>query len=492
MSNQSSGRSFYTNRTRLLAFSLVCVGVLMMVLDTTILTVALPSLLVDLHLSGVSATWALNAYMITFGGFLLLSGRLGDLYGLRRVFLTGILVFTLASLVCGFAHTQGTLVTARAVQGVGGATVSAVSLSLIMNLFPEPLERATALGIYGFIGAAGAGLGELLGGLLTQTLGWHWVFLVNLPLGLGVYGLSLGHLPHDTPAEKPRYLDITGAIISTGSLALLVYAVTNISAVGWLSRETLGLLGVVALGLLLFLILETRARDPLLPLPLLQQRNFAVANGVTILWASGTFAWYVLAALYLQRVLDYDPFRVGLAFVPAELIMAVFAIGLSSRVVKRFGFREPLWLGLLLVAAGLALFARAPLGGEFVPDVLPGMVLLGLGGSMSSAPLLLGAMEGISNTESGVASGILNTSSVMGGSLGLAALASLAQVHTDALRLTGVEATAALNSGYHFGFGVGALLAAAGALFSAFGLRVARSRIPDTRSSLRVTSVDEC
>jgi EmrB/QacA subfamily drug resistance transporter len=461
----------------------VCVGVLMMVLDTTILTVALPSLLVDLHLSGLSATWALNAYMITFGGFLLLSGRLGDLYGLRRVFLTGILVFTLASLVCGFAHTQATLVTARAVQGLGGAVVSAVALSLIMSLFPEPVERATALGIYGFIGAAGAGLGELLGGLLTQTLGWHWVFLVNLPLGLGVYALSIGHLPRDTPSETPRHLDIAGAIISTGSLALLVYTVIHISVVGWLSAQTLGLLGVVALCLLFFIKLQSRATDPLLPLPLLQQRNFVVANGVTILWASGTFAWYVLAALYLQRVLDYDPFRVGLAFVPAELIMAAFAIGLSSRVVKRFGFREPLWLGLLIVAAGLALFARAPLGGAFVPDVLPGMLLLGLGGGMSSAPLLLGAMEGISNTESGVASGILNTSSVMGGSLGLAALASLAQVHTDALRLAGVEATAALNSGYHLAFGVGALLAATGALFSASGLRLAPSHTPDPHSS---------
>jgi EmrB/QacA subfamily drug resistance transporter len=449
----------------------VCLGVLMIVLDTTIVTVALPSILADLRVSGTSLTWMLNAYMLTFGGFLLLGGRLGDLYGRRRLFLAGISVFTLASLACGLAHTLTGLLIARAGQGLGGAVVAAVSLSLIMNLFSRPAERARAMGIYGFVCAAGSGVGELLGGFLTKTLSWHWVFLVNLPIGIAVYAFCIVLLPRDAPSHGPRQLDVAGAVAITTALTLVVYALVNGNEAGWTSAQTQGLLGVVALLLLLFLSIEIRVREPLMPLRLFRLRNFTTANVLGVLWAAATFAWFVISALYLQRVLGYDPFRVGFAFVPATMIMAAFSAGLSAKIVMRFGIRGPLWIGLLLAAAGLALFARAPLGGAFVVDVLPGMLLLGLGAGMASTPLLLAAMNDVNSKESGVASGIVNTSFMMGGALGLAVLASLADVRTGELQQSGIETVAALNGGYHVAFLVGALLIATAAVLGALVLR---------------------
>ena len=460
-----------TDRQRWLALYVLCTGVLMIVLDTTIVTVALPTIQADLHFTGTSLVWVLNAYMLTFGGFLLLGGRLGDLYGQRKLFLLGLSLFTLASLACGLAGSQVTLVTARAVQGLGGAVVTAVALSLIMNLFTKPAERAQAMGIYGFVCAAGGSLGEVFGGFLTDAFGWESIFLVNLPIGVAVYAYCMQLLPRDTHAGGPRRLDVAGAVTVTLGLMLAVYAVVEGNTAGWASPQTLGLLALSVILLALFLVIEARTPEPLMPLRLFALRNLATSNVVGVLWAAGMFAWFVITALYLQHVLGYDPFRVGLAFLPADLIMAAFSAGLSARMVIRFGIRGPLWLGLSIAAVGLLLFARAPLDGAFVVDVLPGMLLLGLGAGMAFNPVLLAAMSDVDEHESGLASGVVNTSFMMGGALGLAALASAADARTAGLQRAGVEAVAALNGGYQFAFLLAALITAAAAVLTALLLQ---------------------
>src|SRR5574337_1768745 len=364
---------------RWLAFGVLCLGALMIVLDTTIVNVALPSIRESLGFTETSLAWVVNAYILTFGGFLLLGGRLGDLYGHRRLFLFGIALFTLASFACGLSGSQGFLVTARAVQGIGGAVADAVALSLMMNLFTEPAERAKAMGVFGFVCAGGGSVGVLLGGLLTAMLSWHWIFLVNVPVGALVFVLTLRWLPAARGATLRRHLDFGGAVTITAALLLAVYAVVNGNAAGWTSARTLGLL-VAALVLFgVFLTIEARVRAPLMPLKLFRLRNLSTANVVGVLWAAAMFAWFFLSALYLQLVLGYNPLQVGLAFLPANVIMAVFSVGLFARLVMRFGYRLPLATGLGLAAAGLLLFARAPLGGSFVIDVLPGMLLLGIG-----------------------------------------------------------------------------------------------------------------
>ncbi|SKC85677.1 drug resistance transporter, EmrB/QacA subfamily [Burkholderia sp. CF099] len=366
-------------KKRWLALIVLCMGVLMIVLDTTIVNVALPSIAADLGFSETALVWVVNAYMLTFGGFLLLGGRLGDLYGHRKLFLAGITLFTLASLACGLANSQVMLVFARAIQGLGGAVVSAVSLSLIMNLFTEEGERAKAMGVYGFVCAGGGSIGVLLGGLLTNLLSWHWIFLVNLPIGIAVYGACIALMPAGRGHAHGERLDVAGAATVTASLMLAVYAIVNGNEAGWLSAQTVVLIGVALALLGAFLIIEARVAHPLMPLKLFTLRNVATANVVGVLWAAAMFAWFFISALYLQRVLAYAPLQVGLAFLPANLIMGFFSLGLSARMVMRFGIRRPLAVGLFLAALGLLLFARAPVDGHFVVDVLPGMVLLGVG-----------------------------------------------------------------------------------------------------------------
>jgi EmrB/QacA subfamily drug resistance transporter len=459
-------------RKRWFALIVLCLGSLMIVLDATIVNVALPSIREDLGFSETSLAWVVNAYLLTFGGFLLLGGRLGDLYGHRRLFLAGITLFTVASLACGLATSQGFLVAARAVQGIGGATASAVALSLMLTLFTEPAERAKAMGVFGFVAAGGGSLGVLLGGILTDTLDWHWIFLVNLPIGVLVYGLSLRLLPTARGPAAAARLDVAGAVTVTLSLMLAVYAIVNGNQQGWTSSRTLGLLGVAAALLALFLGIEARVRSPLVPLGLFRRRNIATANVVGVLWAAAMFAWFFLSALYLQLVLGYSPLQVGLAFLPANLIMGVFSIGLSAKLVMRFGIRRPLATGLLLAAVGLLLFVRAPVDGSFLVDVLPSMILLGFGAGMAFNPMLLAAMSDVEPSESGLASGIVNTAFMMGGALGLAVLASIAASRSDSLRGDGDGPLVALRGGYHVAFLVGAAFAVLAATLGAALLRV--------------------
>jgi EmrB/QacA subfamily drug resistance transporter len=469
----------YAARARWLALIVVCLGDLMIVLDSTIVNVALPSIRADLGFSETSLAWVVNAYLLTFGGFLLLGGRLGDLYGQRRLFLIGLGVFTFASLACGLASTQGFLVAARAVQGLGGAVVSVVALSLIMTLFTEPAERAKAMGVVGFVLSGGGTAGVLLGGVLTDLLSWHWIFLVNLPVGVAVFALCLVLLPRDGSRAASGRLDLAGAIAVTAALMLAVYAIVNGNETGWTSAETIGLLVAAAALLAVFVGIEARVSSPLVPLGLFKLRNLSTANAVGVLMAGAMFGWFFLSALYLQLVLGYSPLEVGLAFLPAMLVWGFASIALSDRLVLRFGIRPPLLGGLLLFVVGLLLFARAPADGTFAVDVLAGMIVMGAGGGIAFNPVLLAAMGDVAPTEAGLASGIVNTSFLMGGALGLAVLASLAAARTDSLLASGKDESEALMGGYQAAFLVGAVFAAVAAVLTAVLLRPAASPAPE-------------
>jgi EmrB/QacA subfamily drug resistance transporter len=463
------------DRRRWLALVVLCLGALMIVLDTTIVNVALPSIRASLGFSEATLAWVVNAYLLTFGGFLLLGGRLGDLFGHRRIFMIGITIFTLASLSSGLANSQGVLIAARGVQGLGGAVVSAVALSLLMNLFPEPDARARAMGYFGFVSAGGGSVGVLLGGLLTSLLNWHWIFLVNLPIGLVVFLLSQRLLPASEKQAGAARLDVAGAVSVTAALILAVYAIVNGNDDGWGSLQTTGLLSAAALLFGLFVWIERRVKAPLVPLGLFKLRNVTTANIIGVLWAAAMFAWFFLSALYMQLVLGFGPLQVGLAFLPANLIMAVFSFSLSARLVMRFGIQRPLVVGLFLAAGGLLLFGRAPVGGNFVVDVLPAMLLLGLGAGIEFNPVLLAAMNDVDETESGLASGVVNTSFMMGGALGLAILASLAAYRTASLSSGGADHLAALDGGYQIAFLVGALFAGTASALGATLLRIPMS-----------------
>jgi EmrB/QacA subfamily drug resistance transporter len=478
-----------TTRRRWLALYVLCLGDLMIVLDSTIVNVALPSIRSDLGFSEASLAWVVNAYLLTFGGFLLLAGRLGDLFGQRRLFLIGIAEFTVASLLCGLANSEGLLVAARAVQGIGGAIVSAIALSLIMILFTEPGERAKAMGIIGFVLSGGGTAGVLLGGTLTDLLSWHWIFLVNIPVGIAVLVLCRALLPADAEMRRGS-LDIAGAVTVTSSLMLAVYAIVNANERGWTSAQTLVMLGAAVLLLGAFLVIETRVKAPLMPLSIWKIRNVTSANVTGILLAGAMFAWFFLSALYLQRVLGYSPLKVGLAFLPGTILWGASSLLLSDKLVMRFGIKPPLIGGLLLYVIALLLFARAPVDGNYFADVLPGMLIIGIGGGITFNPILLAAMSGVAPTEAGLASGVVNTSFMMGGALGLAVLASVAASRTSTLLDAGHSELSALTGGYHVAFLIGAGFAVIAAAVAAALIR-AEAHAPMPAGEPIAAGVDE-
>jgi EmrB/QacA subfamily drug resistance transporter len=469
------------DRTRWLALYTLCAASLMIVLDATIVNVALPSIRDDLGFDESSLAWVVNAYTLTFGGLLLLGGRLGDLYGPRRLFLFGIGLFTLASLACGLSTSQGMLITARAVQGIGGAVASAVSLSLMLALFTEPAERAKAMGLFGFVASGGGSIGVVLGGVLTDAINWHWIFLVNLPIGVAVVFLTFRLIPGtNDSAAHGRSLDVGGAITVTGALMVAVYAIVNGNADGWTSGSTLVRFALAIALFVTFVVIETRVSSPLMPLGLFRRRNLSTASVAGILWAGAMFAWFFLSALYMQLVLGYSPLKVGLGFLPGNLVMGFLSIAVSAKLVLRYGVRAPLAVGLVAAGLGLLLFARAPVNGGYVMDVLPGMILLGFGAGIAFNPVLFAAMSEVKPEESGLASGIVNTSFMMGGALGLAVLASVAASRTSHLESAGHSTAASLTSGYHVAFVVGALFAVAAA---AIGATLLRTRMAPARGS---------
>ena len=457
-------------KSRWLALYVLCLGDLMIVLDSSIVNVALPSIQADLGFSQSALAWVVNAYLLTFGGFLLLSGRLGDLLGSKRVFLGGVVAFTAASVACGLAPSSGLLVVGRAVQGLGGAAVSAVALSLIMGLFSEPGERAKAMGVFGFVMSGGGAVGVLLGGVLTGLLSWHWIFLVNVPVGVGVWIAARRVLPADEVVEQPGRIDVLGAVLVTAALMLSVYGIVT---------STWGLLAGTAVLLAAFVVRESRTAEPLVPLRLFRLRNVVVSQVVGMLWAAAMFAWFFLAALYLQQVLGYGALEVGLAFIPTSVVMAVCSLRVSDRLVMRFGIRPPLVAGLALAAVSLALFSRAPVDGSFVADVLPSMILLGAGAGIAFNPVLLAAMGDVEPHESGLASGVVNTSFMMGGALGLAVLVSISTARTESLATAGSAPLEALNGGFQLAFAVGAAAALLAALAGGALLRPKPMALPE-------------
>jgi EmrB/QacA subfamily drug resistance transporter len=458
-------------RARWLALYVLCLGDLMIVLDTNIVNVALPSIQADLGFSQAALAWVVNAYMLTFGGFLLLSGRLGDLFGAKRVFVGGVVAFTVSSVACGLAPNAALLVIGRAVQGLGGAAVSAVALALIMGLFTDPAERAKAMGFFGFVMSGGGAVGVLLGGVLTGLLNWHWIFLVNVPIGAAVLAFGQRLLPRDRVLAEPGRLDVPGAALVTAALMLAVYAVVGGNEAGWATTRTLGMLAVAAVLLVAFLVREARVEHPLVPLRLFRLRNVTVSQVVGVLWAAAMFACFFLSALYLQQVLGYDALAVGLAYLPSCLVMAACSLGLSDRIVMRFGIRAPLTVGLGLAGASLALFSRAPVDGTFLVDVLPAMVLLGVGAGIAFNPVLLAAMGDVEPHEAGLASGVVNTSFMMGGALGLAVLVAISSARTSSLAADGAAPVIALNEGLQVAFLAGAVCAVGAAVVGGVFLR---------------------
>jgi EmrB/QacA subfamily drug resistance transporter len=455
------------DRQRWTALYVLCVGMLMIILDATIVNVALPSIQDDLGFSQSNLAWVVNAYLIAFGGLLLLAGRLGDLIGQRRVFLTGLAVFTSASLLCAIAQTQGMLVGARFVQGVGGALTSAVILGMIVTMFPEPREQAKAIGVYTFTAVAGGSVGLLLGGALTEALNWHWIFFVNLPIGVAT-GLYALRVVDDRPGiGLQQGADLPGAVLLTGGLMLLVYAIVGAGEQGWGSAQTLGL-GAASLALLAaFVSRQARVATPLMPLRLFRSPNVTGANAVQALMVVGLYGMFFLGALYMQRILGYDPLEVGLAFLPTTLVMGAMSFNVSARLNLRYGPKATLIPAIAVVGVGLLLFARTPVNADYAVDILPSTLLLGLGAGLAFPSLMTLAMSGATPSDSGLASGLVNTSAQVGGALGLAVLATVASDRTESLRADGETVASALNSGFHLAYLIG-VAAIAAALVVAF------------------------
>jgi EmrB/QacA subfamily drug resistance transporter len=458
-------------RRRWIALIVLCAGFLMIILDQTIVNVALPSIQTDLHFSQSGLAWVVNAYLIAFGGLLLLVGRLGDLIGRRRIFMVGLAVFTSASLVCGLADSQTALVAARFVQGIGGAMTSAVILGMIVTMFPKSSEQAKAIGVYSFVASAGGAVGLLAGGVLTQALNWHWIFFVNLPIGAvtAVYARRL--LPDEKGLGLEHGADIPGAVLLVSSLMLAVYTIVEASRYSWGSVHTLGL-GAVAVALLGgFVWRQASARNPLISLGVFRSRTVTGANLIQILMVAGIFGMFFLGALYMQRVLQYDAIEVGLAFLPVALGIAAMSLGFSARLINRFGGRTTLLPGLLLLAAGLMLFSRAPVHATYVTDLLPSMVLLGIGAGLAFPSLMTLAMSTATQENSGLVSGLVNTTQQVGGALGLAVLATLSATRTSSAQSRGQSLADSLTSGYHVAFAIGGGLVIAAIVLAAVLLR---------------------
>ncbi|WP_020521130.1 MFS transporter [Catelliglobosispora koreensis] len=457
-------------RSRWIALVVLCAGMLMIVLDQTIVNVALPAIRDDLKFTDAGLAWVINAYLIAFGGLLLLAGRLGDLIGRKRIFLIGLTVFTLASLLCGASTTPEMLIVSRFLQGVGGAMATAVTLGMIVTMFPKPAEQARAIGVFSFVAAAGASIGLLLGGVLTQALNWHWIFLVNVPIGIAALVFATRLIANEPGVGLREGADVLGATLITGSLMLGVYSIV----------ESQALLGVLAVVLLAgFIVRQLTAANPLLSLRIFRSRNITGANVVQILMIAGMFGMFFLGTLYMQFVLGYNALQIGLAFLPVALAIGTFSAGFSAPLMGRFGPKPLLIAGLTLVLAGLIWFAQVPVDGVYLRDMFPAMLLLGIGAGVSFPTLMTLAMSGATSSDAGLASGLVNTTAQVGGAVGLAVLATLSTTRTESLAATGVSAPVALTSGFQLAFWTGAALVAIGVVIAATVIRI----VPATETS---------
>ncbi|HJP75018.1 MAG TPA: MFS transporter [Pseudonocardiaceae bacterium] len=449
--------STQNDRSRWIALVVLCIGMLMIVLDATVVNVALPAIQGDLGFSASGLAWVINAYLIAFGGLLLLAGRLGDIISRRGMMLAGLVVFTVASAVCGLAQSQAVLITARFVQGVGGAMTSAVILGMIVTMFPKPREQARAIGVYGFVATAGGSVGLLAGGVLTQGINWHWIFFINLPIGIITLVLAPRVLPKDKGTGFGKGTDFLGAVLITAALMLGVYTIVKPAAeYGWGATQTLAFGGGAIALLIGFVIREHFAANPLIPLRIFRSRNVSGANAVQMLAVAGMFGMFVLGVLYLQDVLGYDALETGLAFLPTTIVIGTLSLRYTERLITKFGPRTTLLPGLILIAAGLALFGRAPVHGSYLLDVLPAIVPIGVGVGVAFPTLATLAMSGAEEKDAGLASGLVNTTMQVGSALGLALLATLSATRSAGLIKAGVAKTEALTKGYQLGFLIGA------------------------------------
>jgi len=446
--------------SRWLVLVIVCLAQFMVVLDATIVNVALPSIQRGLGFSTTDLQWVVNAYTLVFGGFLLLGGRAADLLGRKRLFVIGAALFSFASLINGIAQSPGMLIAGRALQGLGGALISPAALAIITTTFPDRQERTRALGIWSAIAAGGGAAGLLLGGILTDVLSWEWVFLVNLPVGLIALALALRYVPESRGKVSQRGFDLAGAVSVTAGLVVLVYAIVQAQAWGWGSGRTLGLVAVALVLLTVFILIERRSRAPLMRLSIFKVRSLATADLVLLLVASGLFAMFFFASLYVQDVLGYSPLKAGLAFLPVTAGIAIGA-GIAQQLIRRMGVRGVTLLGLTMATIGMVLLTQLPVDGSYATDLLPGLAILSVGMGLVFVPITLLATSGVQAEDQGLASGLFNTAQQVGGSLGLAVLSSLAATRTaDVIGEVG-KAQAQVD-GFHVAFWAASILLAAG------------------------------
>ncbi|MEV0972180.1 DHA2 family efflux MFS transporter permease subunit [Microtetraspora glauca] len=462
-------------RSRRLALGVIATGALMTILDGSIVTVAMPAIQGDLGFSPAGLSWIVNAYLIAFGSLLLLAGRLGDLIGRKRVFLAGTAVFTAASLLAGVATTPTALIAARFLQGAGSAMASAVGLGILVTLFTEPRERAKAIAVFSFTGAAGASIGQVLGGVLTDVLDWHWIFFINLPIGLAAIAVAVPVLPADRGLGLAAGADVVGAFLVTAGLMVGIYTVVKVEEHGWISAPTLGTGALAAVLLATFLVRQATARSPLMPLRIFRSRSVSAANLVQVLMVAALFSFQILVALYLQKVLGYGATGTGLAMLPAAVMIGTVSLGVSARLNARFGERNVLLAGLVLLIGVLGLLARVPVHANYLTDLLP-VMLLAAGFGLALPALTTLAMSGAADDDAGLASGLFNTTQQIGMAVGVAVLSTLAASRTDGLLAGGSSQAAALTSGYHLAFTVGA-----GLLVAAFLVAFAVLRQPARR-----------
>lgn len=461
---------------RWIALALLTVAQLVVVLDVSIVNVALPSIGRGLHFTDQNLPWVVNAYIIAFGGFLLLGGRAADLLGRRRVFMVGLAAVAVASLAAGFAATQGELIAARAAQGLGAAFISPSALSMVTTLFTDGAERNTALGIWGAVSGAAGAVGVLLGGVLTSGLSWHWVLWVNVPVTLIALAFTPGLLPESRSDSAPRHFDTAGAVSITGGLSVLAYALLDASTAGWGSTKTVALLAAAVLLIAAFVVIELRSKAPLVPLRIFRLRTLTGANVVGLLLGASLFSMFFFVTLYMQQVLHYSPIHAGLSYVPLALTIVV-AAGIGGELVTRFGFKPILAAGMVLVAGGVLWFSRMSVGGGFLTDILGASLLAAVGLGLGFVTSTIAAVAGVEPHEQGLASGLINTSQQVGGAIGLAVLSTIATTRTNDLLATGTSSLPhALTSGFQAALVTGAIIAAAGFLLTLILIRTRDSR----------------
>jgi EmrB/QacA subfamily drug resistance transporter len=487
-------RSLYetpvSDRRRWLTLVVVCFGQLMIMVDATIVNVALPAIQRDLHFTPATLTWVVNAYLITYGSFLLLAGRAGDLIGRKKVFLAGVVVFTIASVLSGLTTDEVMLVAARALQGLGAALSAGVIIALIVTDFPKPHERAQAMSIFTLVIAGGGSFGLLAGGLLTQMINWHWIFFINLPIGLATLVLGWWLIRENNTQGVGREVDIAGSVLVSAAMMVGVYAIVTASDQGWASAHTLGFGAAAVILLIAFFALESRIKNPIMPLRILRLRSLTGASAARALLATGGFTAYFLGALYLQHVKGYDAIGTGLAFLPQTVALGILSLGITARLMRSFGPRAVAIPGLLIFGAGMVVLSTVDAHTSYFPGIFGGYLLFGMGAGMSFMPLITIAMAEVPAAEAGLASGIANVTMQVTAAMGLAALSTIATDHAKALAAQGQPLATALAGGYQLGFVLAAACIAVALLVVLIVLRAPAAASPQIHTRPELTAAE--